>query len=163
MLKVLLNKENNKGFSLIELLLVIAIMGLIVTAASYLFVSGYNFYNQNKEKTKIQSEVRFITQYIDERVKFTENITLQTSAPTSISANEVGMGVENNIFYVYESTGKRQLSDVNIQSINFNYNNDNLSYSIITEDGDFQVDTKVILNNKPDSTNNNGNYIIVDK
>ena len=61
--------NNKNGFTLVEILVVIVIMGIVFSAASNLFISGYNFYIQSEERATIQRELRFITNYIDENLK----------------------------------------------------------------------------------------------
>ena len=62
-------KLNNKGFSLIELLVSIAIAGIVVVAAFSMVLYGMNRYAKSSKETKLQNEIQFVNNAISDAIK----------------------------------------------------------------------------------------------
>lgn len=158
---------SRNGFTLIEIILTLAIMGIIMVSISNLFISGYNFYKQNEDKAEVQREIRFITNYIDENTKFTENIEVVNSVDiTNLDANEIALGEEENYFVVKTYNGSintRNLSNIKISSFQFTRNLNELNYTISDFNDVFTLNTKTILNNINKESSITDHYIIIDK
>ena len=60
---------NNKGFSLIELLVSIAIAGIVVVAAFSMVLYGMNRYAKSSKETKLQNEIQFVNNTISDAIK----------------------------------------------------------------------------------------------
>lgn len=60
---------DNKGFSLIEMLISIAISGMIVVAALSVVMYGMNNYTAASKETKLQSEIQFTGNLISDLIK----------------------------------------------------------------------------------------------
>ncbi len=142
-IKKILNIEN--GFTLIEIITVVAILGIVVAAASNLFVSGYNLYIENKEKMEVQRELRFLTNYIDESIKYSENISLTGTTPT-VGSGEAAIGIKNSHVVIINSSGEeRNLSSIAIDRLVFSGSNNTLN--LILEKDNYMIETDILLNN----------------
>src|SRR6056297_2214480 len=139
----------NKGFTIIELLIVIVIMGIIVMTTSNLFISGINFYSLNKDKAEIQRELRFITNYIDENLKYTSDIEKYNSSPSTPDLNYTGIGFNNTskTVKIYKSDGSTyNLSQIKLDNFEFSNTKENILNLYIQKDN-FIIDTNILLNN----------------
>ncbi|HMA59551.1 MAG TPA: prepilin-type N-terminal cleavage/methylation domain-containing protein [Halanaerobiales bacterium] len=149
--------KNNKGFSLIELLVVIVIAGIVITSASSLFVSAFNYFTQNKEKAENQRELRFITNYISENIKFSNDVSIKSSTSTPPSGYK-GIGLDNNYVKIFNSDGtSRKLSNIIIDNLTFDPSGKSLDVEI--EKNNYSIDTKVYLNNHKLSGTTSGIFI----
>ena len=62
-------QSNNKGFSLIELLVSLAIAGFVVVSAFTVVTYGIQMFGKSNKETKIQSEVQFTGNAIGDLIK----------------------------------------------------------------------------------------------
>ncbi|WP_161993100.1 prepilin-type N-terminal cleavage/methylation domain-containing protein [Sediminibacillus terrae] len=67
---------NNKGFTLVELLAVLALLGLIITLAGSVSWFGQKQYTNQLEETKQQSEVRLALKQITKDVRQADSLTV---------------------------------------------------------------------------------------
>lgn len=156
---------NKNGFTLVELLVVIATLGIIFAASGTILESGFFFFTDTNQKLNVQKQIRFISNYISERAKYTNTIQLINSPPTLSSTDKIGLGMENSYFQLYtfdgSTTVSRKLSDVKLESLTFSITENKLSFSITN--GNYQIDTEILLNNEPEFINSSGDYIVINK
>jgi prepilin-type N-terminal cleavage/methylation domain-containing protein len=62
--------KNRKGFTLIELIVVIAILGMVITTISGLMFYGFNVYTLTSKDFEVQSEVRVAMEKTNKLVRF---------------------------------------------------------------------------------------------
>ncbi len=67
---------NNKGFTLVELLAVLALLGLIITLAGSVSWFGQKQYTNQLEETKQQSEVRLALKQITKDLRQSDSLTV---------------------------------------------------------------------------------------
>lgn len=160
--KSLLKNKKQKGFTLIEILVVIVIAGIVITSTSSLFVSAFNYFTQNRDKVENQKELRFITNYISENIKYSTDVHIVSSVPSPGSdygTDYKGIGLENNYVKIYNSDGtERKLSNIMVDSLTFDSSGKSLD--IFIEKNNFNIDTKVYLNNHNFGTSSSGIYIV---
>lgn len=166
-MSIFYNPKDENGFTIVELLVVIVVMGIVVISASDLFVSGFNLYSLNKDRAEIQRELRFITNYINENSKFTNNIKIVDSVTsTNLDSNKIALGEENGYFVIKTFNGSintRNLSNIEISPVQFERNSEILTYTVSAINIDTNLGTKSILNNITNEDSTSGSYIIVDK
>lgn len=61
--------KNNKGFSLVELLVTLAISSLVILAAFTFVFVGVDSYNRTERNTSVQQEMSFTTNLIGESIR----------------------------------------------------------------------------------------------
>ncbi|MFW6017109.1 MAG: PilW family protein [bacterium] len=143
--------EGEKGFTLVELLLVISIGGIIMIAATNLFASGINFFFDLDEKSEEQKNLRFLTNYITENVRYANSVELKndfSTASSNLTTGETVIGLDNSSFK-YKEFGSSERTIVDIPestNIYFSKGGDTLTVTslILHINGE---EKKIILNN----------------
>jgi len=79
--------QKRKGVSLIELIIVLAIIGIVILLASSSHLFGLNTFSMSQEKSKNQFEVRMATDFVAKKLRYAGSIRMlsseQTMAPTT--------------------------------------------------------------------------------
>lgn len=81
------SKENNSGYALIELVLVIALLALFCIATLSLVMTGSAAYKSINEKIDLDSELRVAISYLDTKVKQNDS-----EGTLSLGSNPAGDG-----------------------------------------------------------------------
>ena len=152
-----LNFKKNKGFTLIELMIVVFVSGIILIALGSILVSSFNFFNNIEEKTKIQGDIRFFTEYLRSKLRYTKEVKLEddfSTAVNNLNPGEEVIGIENQKvkFKSYSSTLK-EIIEIN-KSVNIHFNKDNNIPTLILV---INEDRKEIILNNCDSIKDNTN------
>lgn len=161
-----INFKNNEGFSLIELLLVILIAGIVFTAASDLFLSGLTLYTKNQEKIEIQRELRFITNYIDENLKYSEKVIIDgIDENTTVNNDQVLIGLPNNDSYITikeNGYSVRNISNTKIDALRFT-KKDNDIITLYVQKDNYDLETNILLNNAKLTTSTYNWFVLFSK
>src|SRR6056297_3952655 len=94
-------RENN-GFTLLEIILAIAIIGLVITALFNINMAGFNFLNYNQDRVELQNQARLITTNLEKYIRngvFAKDI-YNKKALVIITPNDSN---NNIIFYVNDN------------------------------------------------------------
>lgn len=59
----------NKGFSLIEMLVTLALLGIILLAAFSIYISGNRIFNKSVDQKYVQQDVRLAADYISREIR----------------------------------------------------------------------------------------------
>lgn len=90
MKKSIINVIKDKmGFTLLELIVVIAILSIVILAISSLHMFGIRFFNNGASQVDVQSEVRLVNEFIISELRYAKDVTLDT--PTSAVINNYNM------------------------------------------------------------------------
>lgn len=81
------NRRNDKGYAMIELVLVIALLALFGAATLSLVVSGSAAYESINEKKELDSELRIAISYLDTKVRQNDS-----EGVLALSSNPAGDG-----------------------------------------------------------------------
>lgn len=92
---------NNKGFSLMELIVCLAISGFVILAAYSLVMVGTKSYDTNSKTTSLQQEVSYTNNLIGEAIRsavqeHTKIITYTDSTTNEVKAVEIHTNVTND-------------------------------------------------------------------
>jgi prepilin-type N-terminal cleavage/methylation domain-containing protein len=140
-MKVLNKLRNRKGVTLIELIIVIAILGIVIGAAYSFFFYGINVFAKGGIKSEIQQDLNQAAFYMTNRVRNVKKISL-TSQPGYSSLNIQSKHPNiNSIEYVITHVGGTY----------------NLEF-LITREG-HTVESKILLNNVKTATTGSGSNI----
>lgn len=154
-------KKNNDGFSLVEIILVIAIAGLILTAAFNLFGSGFKGFFFTEEKAASQKEIRFLTSYVAKNVRNSTTIKI-TDTYSTPNAGETIIGVNDNSQLKYNdgSSDKTVIEFTESTTVSFSADTTGEPFSLIIDVNDGEEIKEIILNNCSSVTGGSGNYVI---
>ncbi len=153
--------KDEKAFTLIELLIVIVISAVVIFSIGNLISSSSSFFFQDNERIEIQRELRFITNYIDENLKFADQVEAAENKP-SLNSGEFLIYLENSRLIIEDSSSNtRKISDIIIDnfSVSSYSNSSKLDLNINHVDG-FSINTSILLNNHRAETGvTSGGYI----
>ena len=113
-----MNKYSKKGFTLIELIIAIGLMGIIVVIASNLAVFGFKSHTVIKSKSHAQNEARLAVLNIEKELRYSDEIII---SDTEI----IGMNV------IDLSAGELKITGSSTRVIANNIQ----SFTVIAEDG----------------------------
>lgn len=131
--------KNNKGFSLMELLITLAISAFVILAAFSFVMAGVNSYHTTNKTTTVQQEMSFTTNMIGERIRSADITKISISKWTD---GDIEVHTGQKVFYydkdttslyVYTEDPTKGVGDTSYK-VN---NSDNLVSSYITS---FDVD-----------------------
>lgn len=125
-LKQKIQKKN--GFSLLELLVYIAILSILVVVVSNIFISISKSRGQSQAKTEVNSSVRLVTELIRQDIKNASVVSVPASAGSSGSSLTLTRGGVTIIYDV--SSGVLRRKEGAATAINIT--NSNISVDTLT-------------------------------
>ncbi|NLT93958.1 MAG: prepilin-type N-terminal cleavage/methylation domain-containing protein [Clostridia bacterium] len=72
----MLKKVNNKGFTLVELLISLGLLGLIISAASFMYFTGVQGFNRSENQVKVQQNLRIAMNTLSSEIRKADGITI---------------------------------------------------------------------------------------
>jgi prepilin-type N-terminal cleavage/methylation domain-containing protein len=98
--------KNNKGFTLVELMITLAILLIILTLCFQTFNYIYKSYDKSEEDWIIQQDVRKITDWIDRNIQTAYVLDIYAAKPVSFSETDTFyyLYVENKSVYLRSPT-----------------------------------------------------------
>ena len=116
--------KNNKGITLVEIILTIAIMLIIFQAIYSLFFVGTKSFNMSKDKGFAQQNVRIAADYITKELRTAAKIT--TIAPQDTIYYSLSLDSSKNLIRTkYDNTGSSSNKIVTLEEIFFINSKDN--------------------------------------
>jgi len=156
-------KFNNKGFTLIETVIAIAIVGLVITMAFSLLVFGQNFFSNSNTQYGIQNDGRITSSYLSKELRFATEIEIidVSEAKDEIQHHESidepydYFYIENGKLhhYIYDSSNYTNIGFGNsISEVSSEFiKKDNKTLGIVIESEDeskkYNLDTEISLDN----------------
>lgn len=101
--------DDNRGVSLLELIITLAISAIVIVSAYSFVIVGMKSYKKTKETTTLQSEVSFANNIIGEAIR--EAIPSKTQITTYTSGN-VELYTGNKVIYYVPSSKSIYVFDV---------------------------------------------------
>lgn len=95
--------KNNKGITLIELIVVMAIMSLIFGAVFSVYLAGQRTFTKTRNQVDVQQNLRRVTNEIVKELAFARDWELLENIPTSFNPSYNYIYVENQILYIRRS------------------------------------------------------------
>ena len=105
-------KQQNEGFTLIEILVVLSIMGVVATAVTNLFVAGWNSSQYTQEQLSLKTEERFILNRLEDNIMRSREVevrdggselVLKITTDDDAEPEEcLKYAVENNILKIWQ-------------------------------------------------------------
>ena len=141
--------KNKNGFTVVELLLVIAISGVIMMGLNLLFFSGYKSYNLGNNQAHIQRNIRLIETILNKQIKYADSIKIKNNKKPSDASNykeniQLVSGNEGNYKLKYNG---RTITEEIIKEMNIiNFSNSNLKLKFTFTDNT-EITFNILLNN----------------
>jgi prepilin-type N-terminal cleavage/methylation domain-containing protein len=70
----MLKSINNKGFTMVELLISLGLLGLIITAAGFFYFTGVEGFNRSENQVKVQQNLRVAMNTLSSEVRRADKI-----------------------------------------------------------------------------------------
>ena len=153
------NILNNKGFTLLETIISVAIIGMVLTLAFSLLVFGQNNFNSSNKQYEIQNDGRITTTYLSKEIRYATDLEIIDAAQAE---SQISSGEEYSYFlikdgklhnYIYESGTYKQItfgSALSNSESKFEKINDEtirILIKSIKDNKDYDLDTEIILDN----------------
>ncbi len=106
---------DNKGFSLIELLVTIAISGIVLLMISFMLVQGTNLFKSENEEIDIQNEVQIVRNQLSEAIMGAKSLVIVDAGEDLVIYT--GSVDESNNRLVAETSGAGGVSAVTTERI----------------------------------------------
>lgn len=91
---------NNQGVTLIELILVAALMSLIFAAVFSVYLAGQRTFIMTSNQASVQQEIRKVSNLIVEELEFAHSWEISGTIPTSFDSNYSYIYVENQVLHI---------------------------------------------------------------
>lgn len=133
--KIFKRHNSKSGVSLIELIVVLAIIGIVIMIASSSDIFGLNTFRKAEENSKNQYETRMASDFITKHIRYADSLlpltSPQTSSPSADGYNYIYFE-GGELFYYKDglSIPVPGTEDVNDYTITFTANNYNLAYVV---------------------------------
>ncbi len=124
--------ENNKGYSLIEVLIVVALIGVILSLIYSLAPKSFKHFELQREKSDIISDMRLAMSYLTKEIRKSDGVEVVNGSLVedgSLIIDDINFTLENNAF----KKGDKTIVDL-IKDIKVNKTESNITIEIITED-----------------------------
>ena len=165
--KVLEEKKNNRGMSLVEVVCAVAIFGLTATLVSTAMTSSMQSYNRGIQETDLQKEAQMFANQISELViDSTADVSFDASTKTLTieQTNDAGASIKHKIYLdadgkvwycdANDASGETQLLAEGVASIDFDLTN-------FSRTGNLGV--KLALKSADNNRDYNANYTVTSR
>lgn len=120
----------NWGFTLVEIIIVIAVAGILLLGVSNLFISGGNIFYTLEDKAALQSDIRFLNKYIETNISYTEKLKIVNgfqTASSSLNSGEAIIGLDSSKIK-YKEVGSTERTLINLpENIGFTISQNNVT------------------------------------
>lgn len=160
-------KLKNRGFTLIEVMVAIAVLGVVSAGALSFMVNSFNFFGQASDKVEVQRDLRHISRYITKELQNSYNVsiyeslndndlTLDTEIYNYIHLNDSKkiVHIKQNQLGLTEDRKEIYLNKDYNYNVNFAVNNENdriVNYLLENKNTDYQIESDVFLQNSEES------------
>ena len=128
--------KNNKGITLLEIIISLAIVGLLLTLTFNLFFFGNEVFARGSEQYNIQTSVRMSTSSITDTVRYATALYIESNKPDTFEDQYHYIYYENGtVLYSYidsDNTRKTRFLGTDITSLEFNKQSDRLVNMSVT-------------------------------
>ena len=153
--------KSDKGFTLVEVMVVVALLTMVIYAAYTVFSFGFISFQEGESKAREQADARIVAQHINRSIRGADQIRLSNDPPDN-SGDWEYIALENN----NNGNGAVHLNGaedrLNIDKLEFAEDNGLIKYTV--EAGSYQITSTVKpvyegtdINNGENEGNGNGN------
>ena len=124
--------KNNKGYTLIEVLIIIVIVGIIVSLIYSLAPKSFKHFESQREKSDIISDLRLAMSYLTKEIRKSEKVEVidgNLADDGSLIIDDINFRLENNVFKKEDETIVDGVKNIKVNKIE-----SNITIVIISED-----------------------------
>lgn len=134
-------KHIKSGFTLVELIAVIAILAIVIATAYSINAFGINYFYKGDAKSNIQSNLRNTASYISKEIRYSSNAKiLGTSDLPDFTINPgVAGGPEVGTSYIYVTNGKIKKYSAGVSNVIFGSTADNIMTTLGFDQKDYET------------------------
>lgn len=93
--------HKQSGFTLVEIIVAIAIASLVLVAATSIILFGYNTFNKGNRQSELQANTRLAIDYIDKQIKYAGTVAFdETSLANFKLIEKISVKSELGLFYL---------------------------------------------------------------
>ncbi len=158
-------RKNNKGFTLIELVLAAGLLMVVLTFVFSTLFFGLNTFAKNNAQYRLQTELRFATDFLLAELRNSTELALEDSFVKEADYYYIYINDSNRLMYEY-NVEVRELADVAITEASFGLleadSRNRLTVALKSIEGEqsYSVDTELLLNNVFDIPATQGKRVI---
>ena len=163
-------KYKNKGLTLIELIIVVAILGIIITFMFTFFQFNYSTFFRSKSNYYVQTNLNEVLRTIDEELRFADQITIYEKYDEyKFDNNKNYIYLKDNIIKLKKANGEIKnltSNDIKISELFFYINNNLITINIediegenMSKDEEFNIEYTIELLNFIGKNNSEGTVI----
>ena len=97
------NLSNRKGFTLIELIIVLAIMGIVINLAFSMNIFGIRTYAKGSDRYDLNTETNLLSEYITRNIRYAYGVEILTALDTIPSSSDIASSEDPMDAYIYVS------------------------------------------------------------
>ncbi len=97
--------KNQKGITLIELLIVIGIMGVVISLGFSFLIFGTRTFKLSGERADNQFDVRMPTDFVSKEVRYADTAEILTAVPASQPPNTYDIYIDASNQLIYNKNG----------------------------------------------------------
>ena len=145
--------NNRKGFTLMEVIITIAILGIVLSALYNILFFQIKTFNLSDKKSVAQTDVRYISDFISNELRYATEVEILPTMPAIPNSNYKYIYVDNKQIYqkdYYNPPGKKLNIEDRKPSYNlaFSANNENVvDFDLGTDTENFKLNTSINLVN----------------
>lgn len=169
--------HDEKGLTLVELLVAMALIGLLLAGVFHLLIYGARVYQEGNEQVDLQREVRYAVDYITKEVRyarfirvlqdpdtvdpeddFDPDLDIIPESPAAVNgdSNYIFLGgTDQSVLMHLNAAGKHELTPAVVESLLFSTRHRQFNFNIVAAQGDrnYSADITLLLLNfvPPDS------------
>lgn len=152
--------KTKKGFTLMEVIITIALLGIILSVLYNILFFQIKTFSMSDKKSVAQSDVRYISDFIANEVRYATNIEILQAMPSTPDVNYKYLYVNNDEVY-YKGYGTFPAKKLNIEdrkpSYNLSFSADDesiVNFALEADDEKFKLESSInLINTKITASN----------
>ena len=151
-MKIIIYKKNQKGFSLIEMMVVVVILGLIVLGLVTIFTGGSRSWISGQSQLKAQRNARQAMDIMVREIREGESVSSGTTTSIIVDIPALGSNPAGSVTYTWSGTPgdpiNREGSPLinNVKTLNFAYPDASKVHILLEVDVDNDENPDITLN-----------------
>lgn len=93
----MMRMNKNKGFTLIEILIALVIIGLILTALFNINLAGFKFLAYNQDRVELQNQARIINNNFERQIRKASDIEINSNNEIVLSGGNIKIYVKDDV------------------------------------------------------------------